>query len=150
MIDLGSGLGGPARRFAASVDCWVTGVDLSQDISEADGLFFDDAVNAVAAVGNYGAPIYIQLDTFRHIQSTGLQIAKAPGKTLVYIGFALLIAGVFCMFYVAANRLWFWIDRDGEQTRVLLAGSGLRHQRDFEKEFDEMRQAIDTEFGKLQ
>ncbi|MBT8120894.1 MAG: cytochrome c biogenesis protein ResB [Gammaproteobacteria bacterium] len=43
----------------------------------------------------YGAPVFVQLDTFRHIQSTGLQIARAPGKTIVYVGFALLIAGVF-------------------------------------------------------
>ncbi len=53
-----------------------------------DGLFFDDAINAVTALGKYGAPVFVQLDTFRHIQSTGLQIARAPGKTMVYVGFA--------------------------------------------------------------
>jgi ubiquinone/menaquinone biosynthesis C-methylase UbiE len=31
LIDLGSGLGGPARRFAANIGCHVTGVDLSSD-----------------------------------------------------------------------------------------------------------------------
>jgi len=35
LIDLGSGLGGPARRFATSVGCHVTGVDLSQDYCDA-------------------------------------------------------------------------------------------------------------------
>jgi len=35
LIDLGSGLGGPARRIAVSVGCRVTGVDLSQDYCEA-------------------------------------------------------------------------------------------------------------------
>ncbi len=125
-------------------------VDLSQGISAEDGLFFEDAVNAIAAIANYGAPIYIQLDNVRHIQSTGLQVARAPGKTMVYVGFALLIAGVFCMFYVVASRLWFWIDNDGAGTRVLLAGSGLRHQRDFEKQFAELRRDLDIEFGKMQ
>ncbi len=35
LIDLGSGLGGPARRFAATVGCHVTGVDLSSDYCHA-------------------------------------------------------------------------------------------------------------------
>ncbi len=35
LIDLGSGLGGPARRFAATVGCHVTGVDLSADYCHA-------------------------------------------------------------------------------------------------------------------
>jgi cytochrome c biogenesis protein len=122
------------------------GVNLTQGISMQDSVFFDDALTAIGALGSYGAPLYVQLDSFRHIQSTGLQIARAPGKTMVYIGFALLIAGVFCMFYVAANRLWFWIDTKDGQTRVLLAGSGLRHQRDFEKEFVRLQQILDARF----
>lgn len=35
LIDLGSGLGGPARRFAAAIGCRVTGVDLSEDYCAA-------------------------------------------------------------------------------------------------------------------
>ncbi len=35
VIDLGSGLGGPARRFAATIGCHVTGVDLSRDYCHA-------------------------------------------------------------------------------------------------------------------
>jgi len=124
------------------------GVDLSQGISEQDGWFFDDAVNAVGAIGSYESPFFIQLKSFEHIQSTGLQIAKAPGKTLVYLGFALLIAGVFCMFYVSASRLWCWIDQQDGQTRILLGGSGLRHQRDFGKEFAELEAVLDEQFRK--
>jgi cytochrome c biogenesis protein len=127
-----------------------SGVDLSQGISAQDARFFEDAITAVTALGNYGAPVFVQLESFRHIQSTGLQIARAPGKTMVYVGFALLIAGVFFMFYVTANRLWFWIDTNGSHCRVLLAGSGLRHQRDFENEFAVLRDEVDAEFGKLQ
>ena len=69
------------------------GVDLSQGISAQDGVFYDDAINAIGAVANYGSPFYIQLKSFEQIQSGGLQIACAPGKALVYIGFTLLIAG---------------------------------------------------------
>jgi cytochrome c biogenesis protein len=125
------------------------GVDLSQGISERDGNFFDDAINAIGAVGNYGAPFYIQLKSFEHIQSTGLQIARAPGKTLVYLGFTLLIAGVFCMFYVSASRLWCWIDEDDGQTRILIGGTGMRHKRDFGKEFARLEGVLDEQFRKF-
>ena len=125
------------------------GVDLSSGISEQDGRFFDDTINAIGAIGNYGAPFYIQLKSFEHIQSTGLQIARAPGKTLVYLGFTLLIAGVFCMFYVSASRLWCWIDEDAGQTRILIGGSGMRHKRDFGKEFARLGDILDEQFRKF-
>ena len=126
-----------------------SGVNLLQGVTEQDSRFFDDAFNALGAIGKYGAPFYIQLTTFEHIQSTGLQIARAPGKVLVYMGFALLIAGVFCMFYVSASRLWFWIDADEGHSRVLLGGSGLRHQRDFERDFAKLSSVLDEQFRKL-
>ena len=125
------------------------GVDLSQGISAPDGRFFEDAINAVGAIGSYGAPFFIQLKTFEHIQSTGLQIARAPGKALVYFGFTLLIAGVFCMFYVSASRLWCWVDQHEGLTRLLLGGSGMRHKRDFGKEFTRLGDILDEQFRKF-
>lgn len=125
------------------------GVDLSQGISGQDGVFFDDAINAIGAVGNYSSPFYIQLKSFEHIQSSGLQIARAPGKTLVYIGFTLLIAGVFCMFYVSASRLWCWIDEGDGQVRLLMGGSGMRHKHDFGKQFVRLQGVLDEQLRKF-
>ena len=34
------------------------GVDLSQGISAQDGRFSDDAINAMGAIGNYGATFF--------------------------------------------------------------------------------------------
>ena len=125
------------------------GVDLSQGISGQDGVFFDDAINATAAVGNYGSTLYIQLKSFGQIQSSGLQIGRAPGKTLVYLGFTLLIAGVFCMFYVCASRLWCWIDEADGQARLLIGGSGMRHKHDFGKQFVRLQGVLDEQFWKF-
>jgi len=124
------------------------GVDLEQGVNQQDSQFFDDAVNAVGAIGAYRSPFYAQLASFEHIQATGLQIARAPGKNMVYFGFALLIAGVFCMFYVPVSRLWLWVDNKDGQTRVLFAGTGHRHQRDFADEFEKLRGILDREFIK--
>ena len=121
------------------------GVDASAGVTESDSQFYDDAINALAVLPKYGSPFFLELKSFEHVQASGLQIARAPGKTVVYIGFALLIAGVFVMFYIQHRRLWFWI-REGEAgTELLFAGSGNREHRDFRLEFDRLTQALDRQ-----
>lgn len=120
------------------------GVDVSAPVDDFDAAFYDDAVNAFAALPEYGSPFYLQLTDFNHIQSSGLQIAKAPGKNVVYLGFALLILGVFMMFYIAQRRLWVWLEPDPQGgSRVLLGGSANRGQREFDLEFEGIRRRIE-------
>ncbi|MEN8106709.1 MAG: cytochrome c biogenesis protein ResB [Pseudomonadota bacterium] len=71
------------------------GVDFSQGIAAADTQFFAAAVNAIATIGNYGSPFFAPLKAFEHVQSTGLQIARAAGKTRVYFGFAFPGVNIF-------------------------------------------------------
>jgi cytochrome c biogenesis protein len=124
------------------------GVDVSAGLSESDARFYDDAINAMAVLPGYGAPFFLELGSFEHVQASGLQIARAPGQNVVYLGFALLTAGVFVMFYVNHRRLWFWV-RPGEAgTELLFAGSGIRNQRDFRQDFDRLVQALDGQLSK--
>lgn len=122
------------------------GADLGGGVGERDAQFYDDAINALAVLSRYGSPFFLQLNSFEHVQASGLQIARAPGKNVVYLGFALLIAGVFVMFYISHRRLWVRLrERDG-RTEVLFAGSGNRDQRDFRREFERLVQALDARF----
>jgi hypothetical protein len=45
----------------------------------------------------------MQSDSLRLVQSAGLQILGVPGKVMLYFGFTLMIASVFCVFRVAAS-----------------------------------------------
>ena len=101
----------------------------------------------MAALPKYGAPFFLQMTNFKQVQASGFQIARAPGKIVVYMGFGLLIIGVFLMFYVAHRRLWFWVDRGDGGTRVLFAGTGNRNQRDFEQEFETLRDTFERQFN---
>lgn len=122
------------------------GADLGGGVSERDAQFYDDAINALAVLPRYGSPFFLQLNSFEHVQASGLQIARAPGKNVVYLGFALLTVGVFVMFYISHRRLWVRLrERDGH-TEVLFAGSGNRDQRDFRREFEQLVQALDARF----
>lgn len=121
------------------------GVDTRVGISERDGQFYDDAINALAVLSQYGSPFFLELKSFEHVQASGLQIARAPGKNVVYLGFALLTAGVFTMFYINHRRLWFWLREGAAGTELLFAGAGNRDQHDFRAEFERLAQALDAQ-----
>ena len=57
----------------------------------------------------YPAPVLLELTDFKQVQQSVFQVARAPGKVLVYIGAVLLIVGVFAMLYIRERRLWVWI-----------------------------------------
>jgi len=106
--------------------------------------FFEDAMNAVSAVADYGAPVLLELDHFNHRQATGLQITRAPGKNVVYAGCALLVVGVFLLFYVSQRRVWAMLSpRSDGGTDLLVAGTNQRRPELFEAEFTTLTDALD-------
>ena len=119
------------------------GVDVSQGIDEKRAEFFDAAAAAIGAMGRYGSPVYFQLTDFTHHQASGLQIAKAPGKNLVYPGCALLVLGVFLMFYAPQRRLWAWIEPSDEGVKVVLAGHASKNKMDFAKQYKQISDQLD-------
>lgn len=120
------------------------GVDVAQGVTDADSQFFDDALNTLSMLGAYGSPFYLQLSSFEHIEASGLQIARAPGKDIVYLGCAMLMAGIFMMFYMHQRRVWVYLaPRDGG-TALLLAGSGHRNRMEFEQEFHALQAELEN------
>lgn len=119
------------------------GVDVSEGVDEKKADFFDDASTAISAIGRYGSPVFFQLQSFEHRQASGLQIAKAPGKNLVYPGCGFLILGVFLMFYAPQRRLWMSVKPSGEGLSIVLAGTSLRNKADFSKEYETIRDQFD-------
>ena len=53
----------------------------------------------------YPAPVLLELTDYEHVQASVFQVARAPGKTLVYLGCVALIVGVFAMLYIVAVGL---------------------------------------------
>ncbi|CAJ3638218.1 cytochrome c biogenesis protein ResB [Burkholderia pseudomallei] len=109
--------------------------------------FVQNAINALSDSFLYGAPVYLQLDSFKQVQASVFQLTRAPGKNLVYLGSLLLVAGIFAMFYVRERRLWFWLKDTGAGVSVLMAMSTARKTFDFEKEFVQTRDAAGAALG---
>ncbi|MEM9603971.1 MAG: cytochrome c biogenesis protein ResB [Pseudomonadota bacterium] len=101
-----------------------------------DEAWLENAINALNGLSVYGSPFYVQMTQFEHRESTGLQIAKSPGKAIVYFGSTLLMIGVFLLFYVQQRRLWLSVQRgeDGAQ-HVVFAGVPERARTEFDREF---------------
>ncbi len=102
--------------------------------------FVRDSLNAVNDLFFYGAPVYLQLTRYDQIRASGLQLTRSPGKYVVYGGSALLVLGVFAMFYIRERRIWCLVKP--QTGRVLFAMSANRKTLDFEREFDIHKQRI--------
>ncbi|WP_047249170.1 cytochrome c biogenesis protein ResB [Chromobacterium subtsugae] len=100
--------------------------------------FLLDGLVASSGLRDYGAPVFLQLDSFDQVQSSGLQLTRSPGKTLVYFGSILLVLGIVLMFYVRELRLWVRIH--GRQLRVAMTSN--RHNRDLDRDFQRHLDAI--------
>lgn len=113
-------------------------------LDDADRRFFEDAMNAVSGVAEYGAPLVLQLNHFEYRQATGLMITRAPGKAIVYTGSTLLIIGIFLLFYVSHRRVWAMITPKSDGTTdVLMGGINQRRPEQFEEEFASLAQSVD-------
>lgn len=115
------------------------------ELDEKHGRFLQLATNALSDSFFYGAPVYLQLDEFTEIKASVFQVTRSPGKTIVYLGCALLVAGVFAMFYIRERRIWVWIKDAGDGVpgaHALMAMSTQRKTLDFEKEFLELKEKL--------
>ena len=105
--------------------------------------FMTQAVTSLSDSYVYPAPLIFQLSDFTQVQASVFQVARAPGKTLVYAGAVALILGVFLMLYVRDRRLWVWLQSDGAQgTRISTALSSTRRTLDGDAEFDRLKAAL--------
>ena len=101
----------------------------SQD--DARNRFLINAMDAYTGLTEYPAPMLMQLDGYSEVQSSGLQMTRSPGASLVYLGSLLLVLGTVFMFYIREKRAWLLFS-DG---RIRFAMSSARNERDLQKEF---------------
>jgi cytochrome c biogenesis protein len=104
--------------------------------------FFDSAVLALSDTFFYPSPLYLQMTNYKQIQASIFQVARAPGKVVVYTGAVLLILGVFAMLYIRERRVWFLVkDRADGGSDTLMAMSTNRRTLEYKKEFETLRAA---------
>ena len=125
--------------------------ELAQQSRQAAGLkplgstdqtqsFMTQAVFALSDIQAYPAPLALQLTDFKQVQASVFQVARAPGKNIVYLGCAFLILGIFAMLYVRERRIWVWLAPSGAASaQATMALSTNRKTMDGDREFDELK-----------
>ena len=112
---------------------------------DASRAFMAQVVLSLSDAFHYPAPLSFQLVDFTQVQASVFQVARAPGKTIVYLGCAFLILGIFAMLYVRERRVWVWLapvaggGSWGDATsssHATMALSTNRKTMDGDKEFD--------------
>jgi cytochrome c biogenesis protein len=102
--------------------------------------FMTQAVVALSDSFFYPAPFAFTLKEFTQVQASIFQLARAPGKWVVYSGCLFLIIGIFAMLYVRERRVWVWItpddDNAGDASKAQMALSSNRKTMDSDKEFE--------------
>ena len=110
--------------------------------------FMAQAVLALSDAALYPAPMALLLKDFTQVQASVFQVARAPGKTIVYLGCAFLILGIFAMLYVRERRLWVWLEPQATQTagvpltHATMALSSNRKTLDGDHEFENLTRKL--------
>ena len=117
---------------------------LGQD--EKAQAFMSQMVLSLSDAYHYPAPMAFALKDFTQVQASVFQVARAPGKTIVYLGCAFLILGVFAMLYVRERRVWVWLapanalaPESATSSHATMALSTNRKTMDGDKEFEMLK-----------
>ncbi|MDA8519484.1 cytochrome c biogenesis protein ResB [Acidovorax sp. NCPPB 4044] len=111
--------------------------------NEATRAFMTQAVLSLSDAQVYPAPMAFELADFTQVQASVFQVARAPGKNVVYLGCALLILGVFAMLYVRERRVWVWLVPAGSGgAAATMALSTNRKTMDGDREFAQLTEKL--------
>ena len=91
------------------------------DINEQKIHFIQDAFTAINALSVYEYPLLLQLNNYRLIQASGLQMTRSSAKQWVYLGCLMLIIGIFIMLYLPKKILL--INRQPQKLTIALQHS---------------------------
>jgi cytochrome c biogenesis protein len=110
--------------------------------NEKTQAFMTQTVLSLSDVHAYPVPMVFTLQDFNQVQASVFQVARAPGKNIVYLGCLLLILGVFAMLYVRDRRLWVWLAPQQGRTHATMALSVNRKLLDSDREFATLSQKL--------
>jgi len=90
-----------------------------------------------------GEPVIVILEDAVPIYATGLQVKKDPGVPLVWLGFSLLILGIFTALFFAHQRYWIAVLPSEKGSRVILAGFSPKARQKVKQTIDELAVEIE-------
>lgn len=79
----------------------------------------------------------------KQMYATGLQVAKDPGVWLVYLGFFLMMLGLYLAFFMSHQRIWVYGSTTAKNNDIILAGTTNKNKIGFEKMFSQLTASVE-------
>ena len=73
---------------------------------------------------------------------TGLQVSSDPGVWVVYIGFILMIIGIYITFFMSHQQICVEVVRKGEKSRVMVAGTSNKNKIGMQKKVTRLSECL--------
>jgi cytochrome c biogenesis protein len=90
-----------------------------------------------------GSDYYFRMKDVRLKKYTGLQVNKDPGEWLVWLGCAMLIAGIMVAFFMSHKKLWICLKKDKKgRTGLTIGGMANKNRSVFIKEAEGIIQSL--------
>ena len=114
------------------------------ELSDKTQSYMMQTVLSLSDASIYPVPMAFMLQDFTQVQASVFQVARAPGKAVVYTGCALLILGVFAMLYIRERRVWVWLApaNDAAGAQASMALSTNRKTMDGDHEFAHLTEKL--------
>ncbi|MGD8343336.1 MAG: cytochrome c biogenesis protein ResB, partial [Desulfobacterales bacterium] len=88
--------------------------------------------------------VFIAVADFVPRYYTGLQVSKDPGVWVVYIGFILMIIGIYITFFTSHQQLCVEITADGSKSRVMVAGTSNKNKMGMHKRVTQLAHQLEN------
>lgn len=79
--------------------------------------------------------------------ATGLQVAKDPGVWIVYLGCALMLAGLYVSFFMSHRKVWFMINKTEKNTTISIYGMTNKNKMGFSTVFQSLVDNIEQQLN---
>lgn len=85
------------------------------------------------------------IDVGKIYYMTGLQVKKDPGKWVVYLGFILMMFGLFLVYYYDPQTYWIYVAKGENSLKVILGAYAKRERQSIRVKLEELAEKIKKE-----
>ena len=76
-------------------------------------------------------------------QYTGLRVVHDPGVPVFIAGSILMLVGLILSFYLYPRRVWAVVSSQGDKSKIIAGGRGLKDKASFNQEFEKIMEKLD-------